>query len=86
MGPVRDFNRDVCDALTAFMQDHGVSQVQVAVVLDRSQSYVSGRLNGKHDLSLDIVRAVALLARVSPEALWMELISRRVTGQGSSDT
>jgi transcriptional regulator with XRE-family HTH domain len=80
---VQDFNSAVCDALIDFMVDHGVSQVQVATRLDRSQSYVSGRLNGKLDLSLDIIGAVAELAHISPKALWIEVIER--TGQASSE-
>jgi transcriptional regulator with XRE-family HTH domain len=80
---MQDFNGAVSRALTDFMSDHGVTQVQVATRLDRSQSYVSGRLNGKHDLSVDIIGAVAELARISPAALWIEVVTR--TGQGSSD-
>lgn len=83
MADMEDFNRAMSEALKAFMLEHGVSQTQIAARLDRAQSYVSGRLNGAHDLSLDIINAVAVLAHITPDALWVELIARRSTGQGS---
>jgi transcriptional regulator with XRE-family HTH domain len=82
---VEDFNAAMSRALANFMLEHGVSRSEVARRLDRAQSYVSGRLNGAHDLSLDIVGAVADIAHVSPDALWIELLSRKTTGQGSSE-
>lgn len=85
MAAVQDFNGAMSRALVDFMREHGVTQVQVADALDRSQSYVSGRLTGVHDLSVDIIAAVAGLARMSARSLWMELLARSTTGQGSSE-
>lgn len=82
---MQDFNRTMSAALVAWMSDHGVSRQRVAAYLDRSADYVGGRLSAKHDLSLDIIRAVAELSDTTPEALWIWMIANRSTGQGSSD-
>lgn len=73
---VNEMNRRVVAALLAFMADHGVSQADVARRLGRSESYVSGRLTGKLDLSLDIMNAVAELTHISGYALMAELTAR----------
>ncbi len=50
------------------MSDHGVSMSAVARHLDRSLNYVSGRLTGKHALSMDIIEAAAAVAHVGEVA------------------
>lgn len=82
-----NLNEALCASLLASMSDHGVSMRAVARLLDRSPSYVSGRLTGVHALSVDIVSAVAQLAHMSDRALMAEIMSRVAgTGQGSSDS
>jgi len=71
-----DFNTRMSRALIDFMVEREVSQTRVAARLGRAQSYVSGRLTGKHHLSLDIVAAVADLTRTTPDALCVELVAR----------
>lgn len=78
------------DALTAalrdFMVERGVTQRAVAAHLDRSADYVSGRLTGRHALSVDIVVAVAQLAGVSDRAVMADIMIRAAgTGQGSDE-
>lgn len=75
-----DFNAQVSSALIAFMQEHGVTQTRVGELLGRSQSYVSHRLTGKNDLSVDIIGAVAELAGVTPIYLVDQLV--RTVRQG----
>lgn len=66
----------VVAALRAYMDDHGVNQADVSRRLSRSESYVSARMGGKLDLSLDIMSAVAEMTHVSPYALMAELTTR----------
>lgn len=66
----------VAAALRAYMEERGVTQRDVARFLDRSDSYVSARVLGKYDLSLDIVHAVAVLTGLSPQALVAEIMAR----------
>lgn len=81
-----DLNRALSRALRDIMTDRGVSQNAVAERLNRSANYVSGRLTGKHALSVDIISAVASLAGVSDRALMTEIMTRIAgTGQGSSE-
>jgi len=69
-------NAQVTTALKGYMLDHGIAQADIARHLGRSESYVSARLNGKHDVSVDILGAVADVTRISPRALWVELSER----------
>lgn len=69
-------NQRVCTALRAYMDDHGVKQADISRRLGRSESYVSARMNGKLELSLDIMSAVAEMSSVSPYALMAELTTR----------
>lgn len=69
-------NDQITRALLGFMSDHDISQAAIARQLDRSPAYVSGRMTGKLDLSIDIVGAVAQLARITPRALMVELTER----------
>ena len=62
------------------MDERGITQTQVADVLDRSQGYVSHRLTGKNDLSMDIIVAVAQLSGLAPRALMVELTERTARG------
>lgn len=71
-----EMNARVLSALRAYMDDHEIFQADVARTLGRSESYVSGRMSGRLDLSLDILNAVADLSRVSPYALMAELTTR----------
>lgn len=73
-------------ALRDFMDDRGVTQRAVALLLDRSADYVSTRLSNRRALSIDIVTAVARLAGVSDRALMADIMLRAAgTGQGSSE-
>ena len=71
-----EMNQRVCTAMRAYMDDHGVNQADISRHLGRSESYVSARMNGKLELSLDIMSAVAEMTRVSPYALMAELTTR----------
>lgn len=71
-----NLNDRVVAALRAYMDDHGVNQADVARRLGRSESYVSARMNGKLDLSLDIMSAVAEMTHLSPNALMAEVTAR----------
>ncbi len=73
-------------AVRGLMHDHGVTQKAVADAIERSDSYVSDRLNGKHALSVDIIAGVAALLHVSDRAIVVELEERMSgTGQGRSE-
>lgn len=74
-----ELNEQVSRALRAFMADHGVTQQTVADRLGRSQGYVSQRTNGRRDLSIDIIAAVAEIAHLTPRALMTELTERMST-------
>lgn len=76
MAGVDTFGTELATALVDFMEDHGVTQVQVGAYLGRSQNYVYGRLRGRNDLSADIIGAVAVLAHITPRALMIELVER----------
>jgi antitoxin component HigA of HigAB toxin-antitoxin module len=83
---VDNLNDALTAALRAFMTDHGITQQAVALHLDRSKDYVSGRLSGRHALSVDIVTAVAQLAGLSDHAVMADVMIRSARiGQGSSD-
>jgi transcriptional regulator with XRE-family HTH domain len=76
-------------ALRNFMDEHDITLVQVARLLDRSHGYVSQRTTGRESLSLDIIQAVAELAHLEPQALMIDIQARvlRASGRGaSSDT
>lgn len=84
-----DLNARLSTALLQYMEEHDVSQVQVARVLNRTRAYVWGRLTGRHSLSVDIIGAVAQLAQVPPDRLTGELALRAaslVTSQPEQDT
>jgi len=68
-----DLNERLSAALLQYMEEHDVSQVQVAQLLNRSNFYVWGRLNGRHALSVDIIGAVARIANEPPDHLIGEL-------------
>ena len=70
------------------MKDHDITQEQVALVLDRSQGYVSHRTNGREALTVDIIGVVADLAHLTPDALNLELsqrASRALAAQAGSE-
>lgn len=69
-------NQAVSAAVRDIMADHGITQQQVADLLGRSQAYVSHRLIGRRELSLDIVQAVANLSHMSPRAVMVEVSER----------
>lgn len=69
-------NQAVSAAVRDIMADHGITQQQVADTLGRSQAYVSHRLIGRRELSLDIVQAVANLTHMSPRAVMVEVSER----------
>jgi len=71
-----DLNARLSAALLQYMEEHDVSQVQVAQLLNRSNAYVWGRLTGRHALSVDIIGAVAQLAHTPPDRLTGELALR----------
>jgi transcriptional regulator with XRE-family HTH domain len=73
---VDTLNEAVSTAVRDIMADHGTTQQQVASLLGRSQSYVSHRLIGRRELSLDIVQAVANLAHMTPRAVMVEVSER----------
>ena len=78
-------NLAMCAALRGLMSDRDVTQVSIARHLDRSADYVSGRLTGRHALSVDIISAAAALMGMSDRALMIAIMSRIAeTGQGSS--
>lgn len=84
-----DFNAQITRVLRDYMRENNVTQEKVADYLNRSQNYVSGRLNGRLDLSVDILGAVAALTGVSAGGLNLELLGRMFptgTGQGASGT
>lgn len=66
------------------MTDNGVTQEQVAKLLDRSQGYVSHRTTGKHALSTDIIDAVAVLSGTSQRALMTKLVDQAAHDEGAS--
>lgn len=71
-----DLNERLSAALLQYMEEHDVSQVQVAQFLNRSNAYVWGRLTGRHSLSVDIIAAVATLSHVPPDQLTGQLAIR----------
>lgn len=73
---VDTLNQAVSAAVRDIMADHGITQQQVADLLGRSQAYVSHRLIGRRELSLDIVQAVANLSHMSPRAVMVEVSER----------
>jgi len=77
-----ELNARLSAALLAYMEEHDISQVQVAKYLNKSRSYVWGRLTGRHALSVDIIGAVARIAHEPPEQLTGEL-AIRAASQGA---
>ena len=78
-------NAAMCTALRDIMREQGVSQAAVARHLDRTADYVSGRMTGRHALSVDIITAAAGLMGVSDRALMADMMTRVAgTGLGSS--
>jgi transcriptional regulator with XRE-family HTH domain len=73
-------------ALRDYMTDTGVTQEQVAKLLDRSQGYVSHRTTGKQALSTDIIDAVAVLSSTSQRALMTTLVERATRDQDAGNT
>jgi len=73
---VDDFNRRLSDALKDVMAEHDINQTAVARLLDRSQGYVSHRVNCRANLSADIIGGVAHLAHISGPAMLAELTER----------
>lgn len=71
-----DLNARVVKALRDFMADHQISQADIARRLGRSEGYVSQRMSGRLDLTVDIMGAAADLAGVSAFALMGELTER----------
>lgn len=67
------------------MREHGITQEQVAVRLDRSQGYISQRTNGREAMTVDIIGAVADLAHLTPDALTYELSQRARALQGAQE-
>ncbi|MCC2319724.1 hypothetical protein [Cellulomonas xiejunii] len=63
-----DLNNDLCASVLAVMSERAVSMRAVARLLDRSAGYVSGRLTGRHALSVDILAAAAQVAHMSERA------------------
>lgn len=78
-----DLNARLSAALLEYMEERGVSQVQVAQVLNRSNAYVWGRLTGRHSLSVDIIGAVAVLTHEPADRLTAQL-AVRAAGQGGN--
>lgn len=78
-----DLNARLSAALLQYMEQHDVSQVQVAQVLNRSNAYVWGRLTGRHSLSVDIIGAVAVLTQEPADQLtaWLAV---RAAGQAGN--
>lgn len=74
-----DLNARLSAALLQYMEEHDVTQVQVAQLLNRSNAYVWGRLTGRHSLSVDIIGAVAQIAQVPSDRLTGELALRAAT-------
>lgn len=71
----------MCTALREVLAEHAVSQASIARHLDRSADYVSGRLTGRHALSLDIIKSAGVLTGMGERALMVEVMNR-VTGKG----
>lgn len=78
-----DLNARLSAALLQYMEEHDVSQVQVAQLLNRSNAYVWGRLTGRHSLSVDIIGAVAEISQTPPDRLTADL-AVRAAGLGAS--
>lgn len=78
-----DLNARLSAALLEYMEERGVSQVQVAHVLNRSNAYVWGRLTGRHSLSVDIIGAVAVLTQEPADRLTAQL-AVRAAGQAGN--
>lgn len=86
--PIADHNARMSQALLDYMEEHDVTQPQIARRLNRVNSYVWGRLNNRHHLSSDIVVAAALISGIEPEQLWAELAVRaaRMSSRPQADT
>ncbi|MBT1161284.1 helix-turn-helix transcriptional regulator [Bifidobacterium sp. SO1] len=57
----------------AYMKAHGITQVQLADTLGRTQPYVSKGINGKRPLDTDDVDALASLSGTTGRSLMIEL-------------
>jgi len=71
-----DLNRQIAAAARTVMDDHGITQTQIAALIGKSQQYVSDRMGGKRAMSLDILGAIATLAHLSPRAVMVEITDR----------
>lgn len=82
---MEDLNRAMTAALRGIMTDRGVTQRAVADYLHRSADYVSGRMTGRHALSVDIITAAAALMGLSDRALMADVMTEVARmGQGES--
>lgn len=57
----------------SYMEAHGITQVQLADALNRTQPYVSKALRGKRPLDTDDVDALARLTDTTGRSLMIEL-------------
>ena len=66
-----------------FMKAHGVTNLQIAAILDRNDGYVSERVNGKRALDTDDVDALAQLVPGWDGMSLLVELSRRAEAQRS---
>ncbi|MCH8487218.1 MAG: helix-turn-helix domain-containing protein [Candidatus Cyclonatronum sp.] len=60
---------DPVTLIKALMQEHGLSQNDLAAIVNRSKGYVSEILNRKKALSKEVIRILAAHFKISQEAL-----------------
>lgn len=80
---ISDFAKAFAAEYAGFMKANGITNMQVASVLDRNDGYVSERKSGKRPLDLDDVDALAsLVPGWTGRTLMIELSRRaRVNGE-----
>ncbi len=71
-----DWGYAAARAFQDIMREKGITQQQVADRLGKSQGYVSHRTNGREALTVDIIGAVAELARITPLMLTLDMSER----------
>lgn len=83
---VADSSRRIARAAQEYMDDHGVTQTQVAKAIGRTQGYVSEHLNGRRAVEMDMLEAIATLSGLSLFGLLAELTQRSLGGSGTTGT
>lgn len=78
-----DFSRALGGHLADVMSERGITQVMVARELDRTQGYVSHRLNGRRAPETDLIVAIARLVGLTPRGLMAEVLARMDGGHAA---